>query len=89
MVFANLFPMGAYQLFDSYQTGYWHPRRQDFFAQPFVTMLEWLRFPGDLVFILFGILPVCYLALRMIKHRNRVGIAESGKPPSLTYTYIK
>ena len=84
MVFANLFPMGAYQLFDSFQTGYWHARRQEFFAQPFVNMLEWLRFPGDLVFIICGILPVCYLALRMIKYRNRVGVAESGKPPSLT-----
>jgi nitric oxide reductase subunit B len=84
MVFSNLFPLGALQLIDSFQTGYWHARRQEFFAQPFVNAIEWLRFPGDLIFIIVGIFPVCYLALRMVKHRNRVGTIEPGKPLLLT-----
>ena len=37
---------------------------------PFV-LLEWLRLAGDIVFIAFGILPLVYLAVRMVGHRNR------------------
>ncbi|MHC1769109.1 MAG: hypothetical protein AB9869_33310 [Verrucomicrobiia bacterium] len=34
-------------------------------------IIEWLRMPGDVLFIVAGILPVVYLALRMFKLRNR------------------
>ena len=33
--------------------------------------VEWLRLPGDLIFIIGGILPIVYLALRMFANRNR------------------
>ena len=71
MVFVNLAPVGGMQLFDSVQNGYWHARQIEFFAQPAPRLFEWLRMPGDLVFIFVGIVPVVYLALRMFRERNR------------------
>ncbi|MCL5103004.1 MAG: nitric-oxide reductase large subunit [Armatimonadetes bacterium] len=76
MVFVNLVPTGTLQLFDSFQNGYWHARQPDFFSQTGMKVIEWLRFPGDVLFIVGGILPVVYLALRMWKQRNRYGRIE-------------
>ncbi|MBN2580990.1 MAG: nitric-oxide reductase large subunit [Pirellulales bacterium] len=71
MLFVNLFPLGAVQLFDSVRNGYWHARQPELFQQPLVRALEWARLPGDLLFIFGGILPVVYLALRMFRQRRR------------------
>jgi nitric oxide reductase subunit B len=78
MLFANLAPIGALQLFDSVQNGYWHARQAAFFAQPALRVLEWLRLPGDLLFIMGGILPVAYLSLRMFVARNRYAQLPEG-----------
>lgn len=78
MIFVNLVPMGIVQLFESFQNGYWHAREPGFFAQPAVRVIEWLRFPGDVIFIIAGILPVVYLAIRMFIERNRYGRTEPG-----------
>jgi nitric oxide reductase subunit B len=71
MLFVNLIPVGFLQFRDSLQTGYWHARSPEFYAQPLVRALEWARLPGDLLFILGGILPIVYLALRTFYYRNR------------------
>jgi nitric oxide reductase subunit B len=71
MLFVNLFPLGLLQLNDSVAYGYWHAREIDFFLSPVVRVIEWLRLPGDLLFIVGGILPIVYLAIRMFKLRNR------------------
>ena len=39
------------------------------------------RLPGDVLFIVGGILPVVYLALRMFAHRNRAAPEETGDRP--------
>ncbi len=77
MIFANLIPLGAVQLFDSYQKGYWHARRPEFFASGAVRLIEWLRLPGDALFIVGGILPIVYLAVRVF--RERKGAAGGGE----------
>ena len=71
MLFVNLSPIGGIQLYDSFANGYWHAREPEFFQQPLVRIFEWLRMPGDLLFIIGGILPVVYLALRMFIGRRR------------------
>ncbi len=71
MLLANLVPLGIVQLYDSFRNGYWHARQAEFFQQPTVRFIEWLRLPGDLLFIIGGILPVVYLAIRMFLLRNR------------------
>jgi nitric oxide reductase subunit B len=58
MVFFNLFPLGVLQLGDSVANGYWHARSIEFFRAH--TLLEWLRLPGDVLFIA-GVVPVVYL----------------------------
>ena len=73
MVATNLVPIGIMQLYDSFKYGYWHARDIAFFMQPSVRAVEWLRLPGDLLFIVGGILPVVYLALRMFAARRRGG----------------
>lgn len=71
MLFANLVPIGMFQLFDSFQNGYWHARTAEFFQRPEIRFLEWLRLPGDVLFIVGGILPIVYLAARMFHNRTR------------------
>jgi nitric oxide reductase subunit B len=70
MMFVNLFPVGLLQLNQILATSYWQGRQPEFFMQPLVRLFEWLRLPGDALFIA-GILPVVYLALRMFINRNR------------------
>ena len=76
MIGVNLIPVGLIQLRDSFQNGYWHAREPEFFLTPLVRVFEWARLPGDLLFIIGGILPVVYLALRMFMERNRYGKIE-------------
>ena len=79
MTLVNLFPVGALQMADSVQMGYWHAREPGFFAQPAVRTLEWLRLPGDVCFIVVGILPMVYLAVRMFLNRKRNITAPAGR----------
>lgn len=79
MVATNLFPIGALQFYDAVANGYWHARSPEFFAQPVVHILEWVRLVGDTVFIVFGILPLVYLAIRMIRYRKRPGQVSMGE----------
>jgi nitric oxide reductase subunit B len=79
MAISNLFPGGVLQLMDVLQHGYWHARSAAFLNQRLFVVLEWLRLPGDLVFIVLGILPMvcaalwCYLAMRPGRiHRSSV-----------------
>ncbi|RJP74380.1 MAG: nitric-oxide reductase large subunit [Candidatus Zixiibacteriota bacterium] len=88
MIFVNLIPVGLLQLSDSVRFGYWHAREMDFFLQPAVRIIEWLRLPGDLLFILGGIVPMVYLAGRMFVHRRRAGeIAPGAAADEFTQTY--
>jgi nitric oxide reductase subunit B len=85
MVCVNLFPIGVLQFQDALANGYWHARRPEFFARADVRALEWLRLPGDLVFVVGGILPLVYLAVRMVMNRDRPGaISEGESSESLT-----
>jgi nitric oxide reductase subunit B len=58
MVFANLFPIGVLQLGDAVANGYWHARSIEFFREH--ALIEWLRLPGDLLFIA-GVVPLVLL----------------------------
>lgn len=70
MSVCNLFPAGVLQLLDVLRNGYWHARSESFLNLPVIVTLEWLRLPGDLIFIGLGVVPMmvaavwCYLARR-------------------------
>jgi nitric oxide reductase subunit B len=58
MVILSLFPGGVLQVLDVIANGYWHARSLAYTATPLARLLEWLRMPGDLVFMFAGALPL-------------------------------
>jgi len=58
MVTLSLFPGGVMQVYDVINNGYWHARSLAYTATPLARTLEWMRMPGDLVFILGGASPL-------------------------------
>ncbi len=80
MAFCNLFPVGIVQLYDAVAIGYWHARTPQFIASPWVHVLEWLRLPGDALFIAGGAVPVLYLCVLALRHPNprRAGELAAG-----------
>jgi nitric oxide reductase subunit B len=58
MLLMSLFPSGVLQLWDVLENGYWHARSIEYMALPRSQIIEWLRLPGDLVFIIFGAVPL-------------------------------
>ncbi len=67
MVFATLFPLGLLQLYESVNHGYFEARSLKFVTGSTNSFIEWLRLPGDVVFIAGGVLPllyICWLGIR-------------------------
>jgi nitric oxide reductase subunit B len=62
MVVLNLFPAGVLQLFDVLNNGYWHARSSAYLNLKLTMLMEWFRMPADLIFIIFGVLPLCMAA---------------------------
>ncbi len=58
MVFATLFPLGVIQLYHSVSSGYFDARTLQFITGGANPVLEWLRLPGDVIFIVGGVLPI-------------------------------
>jgi len=54
----SLFPGGLMQVYDVINHGYWHARSPAYTAAPLARTLEWMRMPGDLVFIGVGATPL-------------------------------
>ena len=86
MCFATLLPLGIAQLYKSVNEGYWEARDLKFITEDTNTLIEWLRLPGDLVFIVGGALPVLYIAYVGIRHTvKRVTLEE---PEDILFTEI-
>src|SRR4029079_16044501 len=58
MVVFSLFPAGILQLHDVITNGYWHARSLAYTGGTVPRLLQWLRMPGDVVFIFLGALPI-------------------------------
>ena len=58
MVALSLFPGGILQIRDVLEHGYWHARSIAYTGSETARLVEWLRLPGDLIFILLGALPL-------------------------------
>jgi nitric oxide reductase subunit B len=68
MIVSNLFPGGLHQLWDVLNNGYWHARSADYMNQDMVRLIEWFRMPGDVVFIILGVIPAVIAAGLTYKH---------------------
>jgi nitric oxide reductase subunit B len=69
MVFATLFPLGLLQLYEAVNHGYFEARSLKYIGNPVNVLIEWLRFPGDAVFIAGGVLPLLYLCWLAVRSR--------------------
>ena len=86
MCFATLLPLGIAQLYKSVNEGYWEARDLRFLTEDTNALLEWLRLPGDIVFIAGGALPVLYITYIGIRHTvKRVTLEE---PEDILFTEI-
>jgi nitric oxide reductase subunit B len=88
MVFVTLFPLGLLQLFESVGHGYYEARTLKFLVNPTNRVLEWLRFPGDAVFIGGGVLPLLWLCWRGVRYRRREE-AEEGAGTGALFTEVE
>jgi nitric oxide reductase subunit B len=60
MVVLSLLPNGLLQVWDVIENGYWHARSVAHTGSTLPKFLEWMRTPGDLVFIFAGALPLSW-----------------------------
>jgi len=86
MVFASLFPLGILQLYYSVSQGYFYARSLDFLTNRTNVLITWLRFPGDVLFIVGGILPVLYLAWLGVRHAGPKMTLE--EPAEILFTEV-
>jgi nitric oxide reductase subunit B len=86
MSFATLLPLGILQLYKSVNDGYFAARQLKFITNPSNSLLEWMRLPGDVVFIVGGALPflwICWLGVR-----HRVSNDVTTEPADVLFTEI-
>src|SRR5690349_22235441 len=84
MVFATLLPLGILQLYHSVSVGYYDARSLKFLTGGANPLLEWIRLPGDALFIIGGVLPIVYLAILGVRYGAAQDRAEV--PQQLLFT---
>ncbi len=70
MMLLDLFPAGVLQLWDVLSNGYWHARRLEYLMGGTFHTLETIRIVGDLIFLLFGTIPMVIATLLLVFGRN-------------------
>jgi nitric oxide reductase subunit B len=86
MVFASLFPLGILQLYHSVSKGYFDARSMDYLTERTNALIEWLRLPGDVLFIVGGVLPVLYLTWLAVRHMVPRPVRE--EPAEILFTEV-
>jgi nitric oxide reductase subunit B len=85
MCLATLFPLGVIQLYHAVNTGYFEARSLEFLTSGMNKVIEWIRFPGDALFIL-GIFPILYMTWKGVRYRvSRVTLEE---PSNILFTEV-
>jgi nitric oxide reductase subunit B len=82
MVVISLLPNGLLQVWDVIEMGYWQARSHEYTGSRLPVILEWLRGPGDLIFIFGGAVPLIWglwLAYRDLVSRSSRPEASAGK----------
>src|SRR4026209_864128 len=68
MCFATLLPLGILQPYKSVNEGYFEARELKFLGNDTNALIEWLRLPGDIVFIVGGAVPTLYIAYLGVRY---------------------
>ncbi|HEX2895711.1 MAG TPA: cbb3-type cytochrome c oxidase subunit I [Marmoricola sp.] len=88
MVFATLLPLGVLQLYKSVDKGYFEARSLGYITTPGNALLEWMRLPGDVLFIVGGTLPFFYIAWLGIRHLKSGQITDE-MPEDVLFTELE
>src|SRR6516165_6246639 len=86
MVFATLFPLGILQLYHSVSVSYYDARTLNYIGSRANSILEWIRMPGDIVFIVGGTLPILYLTFLGVRYMRSDTTTE--EPKDMLFTDI-
>lgn len=70
MLILTLVPVGVGQLATALGAGFWVAREPAFYGTPWVRSLLWLRLLPDTTFIVLGVVPLLYVAVRAYRHRR-------------------
>lgn len=79
MVLMTLVPVGVLQAIESFHNGFWSARSWEFYQQPLINGLLWLRVIPDSIFILLGVLPIVAAGLWGLAHMRPADAHR--KPP--------
>ena len=78
---------GFLQLYESVSSGYFDARdARSSSTNATNTLLEWLRFPGDVLFIAGGVLPLLYICWLGVRHRSSSETLE--EPEDILFTEV-
>jgi nitric oxide reductase subunit B len=78
--------LGILQLYESVDKGYFEARSLEYVTNPTNALIEWMRLPGDAVFIVGGVLPLLYLCYLGVRHTvPRITMEE---PEDILFTEI-
>jgi nitric oxide reductase subunit B len=86
MCFATLLPLGILQLYKSVDSGYFEARELEFLTNDTNTAIEWLRLPGDVVFIVGGAVVALYIAYIGVRHTVKQVTLE--EPEDILFTDV-
>ncbi|OYO23451.1 nitric oxide reductase large subunit [Enemella dayhoffiae] len=82
MAFLSLLPLGLAQAWASIQHGLWYARSDEFLYTPALTVIRWLRIPGDIIFgigaLAIGVFMVGLLTGHSLK-KDRGDVVEAGE----------
>ncbi|MDN5789923.1 MAG: cbb3-type cytochrome c oxidase subunit I [Micrococcales bacterium] len=88
MVFATLLPLGVVQLYHSVGSGYYEARSLKFITSTTNSLLEWGRLPGDVIFIVGGVLPFLWITWLGVRH-YRHGKTVDELPEDVLFTELQ
>ena len=81
MILLTLVPIGVMQALESFNNGFWSARSFDFYRQPMVHTLLWLRIIPDTIFILAGVMPIVAAMVYGLFHMRGLRAFEPERKP--------
>ncbi|HEX7551057.1 MAG TPA: cbb3-type cytochrome c oxidase subunit I [Candidatus Methylomirabilis sp.] len=78
MFLTGLLPIGLYQVWYSYDVGFWFARSAAFYELPVVQALGTWRMVPDTIVIVLGAFPLLYFLIKTFPRLRRVGPGDTG-----------
>jgi nitric oxide reductase subunit B len=80
MILITLLPVGVMQALESFRNGIWSARAWEFYQQPAVNRLLWLRILPDSIFIALGVVPLTAAIVWGALHLRKRPVAVMPEP---------